>query len=158
MAGLAAFDIAALIMVGLCALRVAFGGFTREIAALSWLVLGGVAGFLFSGVVAQLFETWLGPGVFNQVLGFIAVFLLVFLIVKLLERSLLTVLEGLNLNSLDHALGFILGAVEGILLVFVLYFLLDIQQVWAIHEELAASHSAALFAPFLPYAQGLLPK
>ena len=117
------FDIFGLIVVGLCALRVAFVGFVREVSALAWLVIGAIAGFLLSGTVGSILAKWLGNGAFNQILGFIIVFLVVFLIVKLLERSLATILEGFSLQSIDRLLGFLLGIVEGFLVVFVIYFL-----------------------------------
>lgn len=150
------FDTFALIMLLLGGIRTAFTGFVRELSTLAWLIFGTGGGFLFSGILAPLFERWLGPGPLNQVLGFLAIFLLVFIIVSIAAASIKSMLENAELQSLDKGLGFLLGLVEGVIIIFAVFFILDLQTVWPVHEQLGASYSARFLSPFLPYAHGFL--
>lgn len=150
------FDSFALIMLLLAGIRTAFTGFVREISTLAWLIFGTAGGFLFSGMLAPLFERWLGPGPLNQVLGFLAIFLLVFLIVSIAASSIRSMLENAELQSLDKGLGFLLGVLEGVIIVFAVFFVLNLQTIWPVHEQLSASMASRILSPFLPYAHGFL--
>jgi membrane protein required for colicin V production len=64
--------------------------------------------------------------------------------------------ERINLESLDRALGFFLGLAEGILVVFILILLIQLQPLFEAGDILAESVFARLLTPLLPYAQRII--
>jgi membrane protein required for colicin V production len=78
-------------------------------------------------------------------------------VVKLFETALDRLVEHIHLESLDRALGFFLGVCEGVLVVFVLILLLQLQPLFDAKPVLAESVIARALYPLLPYAQRFIP-
>jgi membrane protein required for colicin V production len=148
----AAIDIVFAIILVFTTLRAAMRGFVQEVLSAASVILGITAAVLFSGLVAELVEQTFGRSIWSQVVAFLMIFLLVYLVVKLFERALRNVVEQIHLESLDHALGLFLGLVEGILIVFVLILLIQVQPVIAPIRLLDGSVFARFLVPFFPYA------
>ncbi|NCN04662.1 MAG: CvpA family protein [Spirochaetales bacterium] len=147
-----ALDIVFLIIILIAVIRAVFRGFVKEIMAVSSIFLGVLLAFLFSGVVSQLLVPYMGDTVWNQVIAFLGIFVLVYLVVKLFEAGLNSLIEKINLENLDKALGFFLGLVEGILIVFVVLFGLQVQPFFDLEALLGTSYSYRFLSPFFPYA------
>lgn len=80
----------------------------------------GVGSFLISLLLALVFYENMGKifaasmnPVAANILGFLTVFICVFVLIKMMQMLTKTVFSGTVLNSLDKALGLILGFVEG---------------------------------------------
>ena len=73
--GISAVDVGVLLLIIVFALRCAFRGFVREIMVVAGLLVGVLAGFLFSGMLAPVFEHWMGRSPWNHILAFIAIFI-----------------------------------------------------------------------------------
>jgi membrane protein required for colicin V production len=144
------------VVVVLLAIRAAFRGLVTELLSILAVLLGIAAAVLFSGVVAGLLEPYVGATGWTLVLAFVAVFVVVFLLVKLFETALKGLIERIHLNTLDHALGLILGVVEGVLLSYIVILIIDVQPLFDPQLLLADSLFARLLLPFLPFAVDFL--
>jgi len=153
---LAAIDFLFLIIVLFLAIRAAIRGFVKELLGTAALILGIVAAVLFSGLASGLIDEMIGPSVWSQVIAFLAIFLLVYLVIKIFEGALNRLIERIHLNQLDHALGLFVGIVEGIVIVFVLLLLIQIQPFFEPETLVSGSLFARVLLPFLPYAAEFL--
>ncbi|TVQ21885.1 MAG: CvpA family protein [Spirochaetaceae bacterium] len=153
---LAGIDIVFAVLILIMALRSGFRGFIREFMSMAALLLGLGVAVLFSGQTAVLVNEYLDAQAWSQVIAFLALFVLVYLFVKIFESALNRLVERINLANLDHALGFFLGVAEGLLLVFVLLLVLQIQPFVNPDTIVRNSVFAEALLPFLPYASRLL--
>ena len=69
--------------------------------------------------MAEIFMPSMNPAL-AKILGFLTVFICVFILMKIIQMLVKALFSGAILNSLDRALGLLLGFVEGAALVFVL--------------------------------------
>lgn len=153
---LSGLDIVFLIIIVFAALRAGFRGFVREFMSMAAVVLGITVAVLFSGVAAIYVQPWIGTGAWSQVVSFLGLFLLVYLLVKVFENALNRIIERINLESLDRALGFFLGILEGLLASFILLLVLQLQPVFDTRQMIAESLLAEYLLPLLPYAERLI--
>lgn len=149
-------DIVFIIVVAILAFRAAVRGFVKELLGTAALLLGIVGAVLFSGLASGLIDDLIGPTIWSQVIAFLAIFLLVYVVVKLFESALNKLIEKVHLDQLDRALGFFLGIVEGLVVVFVLLLLVQIQPFFDPEPIVAGSFFARIMLPFLPYAAQFL--
>lgn len=112
-----ALDIVFGVVLLVAAVRCAFRGFIAEVMSMAALILGIGLAVLFSNLAADYLEPYLGDSMWNQVIGFLAIFLLVYLVVKIFEGALHRLFEKIQLERLDRALGFVLGVAEGLLVI-----------------------------------------
>ncbi len=152
----AAIDFVFAIVVVILSLRAAIRGFVKELLGTAALILGIVAAVLFSGLASGLIEEFIGPTVWSQVIAFLGIFLIVYLIVKIFEGALNRLIERIHLSQLDHALGLFLGIVEGLVVVFVLLLLIQIQPFFEPEGLIEGSLFARVLVPFLPFAAEFL--
>jgi membrane protein required for colicin V production len=152
----AGIDIVFTIIVVILAFRAAFRGFVKELLGTAALFLGIIMAVLFSGLVAQTIDQYTGPSIWSQVIAFLGIFLVVYLIVKIFESALNRLIERIHLDQLDHALGFFLGVVEGLIVVFILLLLVQIQPFFDPEALITGSVFARIMLPFLPFAAEFL--
>lgn len=151
-----AIDIVFAVLVVILSIRAGIRGFVKELLGTAAVFLAIGAAVVFSGFAALLVEQLIGPTVWTQVIAFLIVFLLVYLLVKLFESALNKLIERIHLDQLDHALGFFLGIVEGLLLSFILILLIQIQPFVDPQSLLGESLFARLLLPLLPFAADFL--
>ncbi|WP_052078925.1 CvpA family protein [Spirochaeta lutea] len=149
-------DVVLLIITGLAGIRAVFRGFVKELMSVGAVILGILLAMIFSGVAAVFLEQWLGQSVWTQVASFLGIFVLVYLVLKLFEAGLNGLIERVNLQNLDKALGLFLGLIEGILLCFILLFIMQIQPFFEVQQILEESVIYGLLSPFFPYAAAVL--
>ena len=149
-------DIVFIVIVLFLTLRVVIKGFVKEFMSMAALILGIAVAVLFSGFAAQYVQPHLGAGPWSQVVAFLGLFLVTYIVVKLFENALYRLVEKINLESLDRALGFFLGLAEGLLVVFILILLLQLQPVFDVDELLRESVVARFLTPLLPYVERLI--
>ena len=154
--GFAGIDIVFGILLIFAAMRGGVRGFVREFMSMAALILGIGLAVVFSGQVAVLVNEYLNAAAWSQVIAFLGLFLGVYLLVKVFETALNRLVERINLDNLDHALGFFLGVAEGMLLIFVILLLLQVQPVFSADAVVRGSIFAEALLPLLPYASQLL--
>lgn len=143
-------DIVFAIIVVILAFRAAIRGFVKELLGTAALFGGIILAVLFSGLGAQLVEEYMGPTVWSQVIAFLVIFLVVYLVLKIFEGALNRLIEKIHLDQLDHALGFFLGIVEGLVVVFLLLLLLQMQPFFDPEPVIDGSFFARIMVPFMP--------
>ena len=127
--GLAVIDIVFLIIIAIFALRCALRGIVGEIMSMAALILGILAAIFFFRKTAELIRGKFIPDVkaLPEIVAFIAVFIIVFAVIKILEIILKDIIERIKLGGPDRFLGFFLGIAEGLVIVCLLLFLITVQ-------------------------------
>jgi membrane protein required for colicin V production len=146
-------DIVFALLVVIAAVRGAFRGFVTEVGSMAALILGFGAAIIFYKPFALLLDKQFGPSMWNQLIAFLILFLLGYLLVKLVQRMLQNVIERLNLDRLDRALGFFLGVAEGLIVVGVALFIINWQPFFDPKSLLGSSFFARMLFPVLPSPQ-----
>jgi membrane protein required for colicin V production len=149
-------DIALGLILVFAAIRGIFRGFVSEFLSMAAIILGLASAVVFSRPLAVALSGRLGGSAWIQVIAFLGLFIVTYLAVKLIEGFLHTGVEKLNLRNLDRVLGFLLGLVEGFLLVSVILIILVIQPFFDTTQLLNDSTIARLLLPILVPATGKL--
>jgi len=143
-------DIIFIAIIGLLAVRGVFRGFVEEIMSMASLILGVLAAVFLYHPVGKLIGSYLPNSVFPDVIGFLVVFLVTYLLVKILEKIFQDIMENVNLEGLDRALGFLLGIVEGLLVVcFILIVMTLLQSMMDKSLDIRGLLSHSVFAKIL---------
>ncbi|HUZ17904.1 MAG TPA: CvpA family protein [Spirochaetia bacterium] len=155
---LAPLDVIFLAIVGLAAIRCAMRGFVAEVMSVAAIIGGVVAAIFLSGPLARYIGQHYGDSVWNRIIAFLAIFVCCYLIVKIFERAIYRVVDGINLDKLDRALGFFLGVAEGLLVVVIVVLVMEAQPFFKVDNILAASRAAVIIMklfPVQPIIQGV---
>ena len=131
-------------------IRCLIRGFVKELMSVAALVGGIAAAVLFSAQGAEIVVKYLHLTKLSRLIAFLAIFILVYLVIKICEGLIQRVLEKLHLEKLDRALGFFLGIIEGVLLITVIIFVLQIQPFFPVEKTLQESFIATLIIKYLP--------
>jgi membrane protein required for colicin V production len=109
----------------LLAVRCLMRGFVAELLSVASYAIGlGLALILYKQGGALLATSY--PKLpLPQVVAFIALFLVAFLLTRILAKALSEGLEASHLEALDKVLGFVLGAIEGLVAVSLILLLLQ---------------------------------
>lgn len=155
---LSSFDIFILIIIALLGIRVAIRGFVKEVITFAALILALLSAVFFYKPLSLILESaWkLNQG--KEPVAFIIIFVLVFIIAFIVEKILHSILEELSLNSLDHILGFFLGAIEGLLIVAVILMAINfispyIVNYWDIQALIRESFIPKYIIPYLDFGK-----
>ncbi len=146
----AVIDLVFTLLIVAASLRGAIRGFITEIGMMAALIVGLGGALVFTKSFARLLGQYFGDSLWNQIIAFLVIFLLIYILVKLLESLLRNIVDRLNLERLDRALGLFLGLGEGVLLVGILLFLLNWQPFFEVDQLLGSSIFAQLLFPLLP--------
>lgn len=151
------FDIVLSLIILILMVRGAFKGFVAEVLSFAALILGIAAAIIFGGLLSSLITDIFGESIWSPVIAFLGIFIIVYLIVKLLEGVIHKGIEKLNLYKLDKVMGFLLGLIEGILIVSCIVFIVSIQPFVNVGDMVENSLFARIILPILiPTAVGLL--
>lgn len=149
-------DIVFIVILLFTTIRAGIRGFVRELMSMAAVILGITAAVVFSGIAAASLSRYVESEAWSQVIAFLGLFLVVYVMVKIFETALDRLVDRINLDSLDHALGFFLGLVEGLVVVFVLLLVLQIQPFIAPDRIITESVFAHFLLPLLPFAAEFL--
>lgn len=154
-----ALDIVLLAVTGVLGLRCFFRGIISEVLSAAALVGGVLAGVLFHAPLGAWLAERFALGGFAPIAGFLLAFAAVFIVVKIVEGSLRSVLEQLELQALDRVLGLCFGLVEGLVLSSLVILILSYQPIIDLDSFLSGSLMARLLLPliagYLPAAAAL---
>ena len=142
-------DIIFLIVIVFALLRGAIRGFVTEILSMAAIIVGIAAAVLFSSPLSTILAEFLGESFWNQIIAFLILFLATYLLIKVIEGLIHSGVEKLRLGKLDRVLGFLLGALEGLLVVCLVLVVLQVQPFFNTSSLLTRSYFAKLFLPFL---------
>jgi len=136
-------------IIALAGLRCWFRGLIGEVLSAAAIVGGLLAGIFFYRPIGAWISTLVELGGFQPVVGFVAAFAVVFIVVKIVERSLRSVLENLNLDILDKLLGLAFGAIEGVIVSAVVIIVLRYQPLFNVESLLSGSFVARTLLPII---------
>lgn len=146
---LAIIDYIFIVVIILFAILGVVKGFIDNIfGKLSWIV-GILGAFFFYDQVARNVLTGIKNVIAANILAFVILFVIIFLIIKMIQVIIGRLFECPVLNSLDRALGFFFGIVEGIAVVALIIFLLCNQPFFQIDNLFDGSFFFRLFNRFL---------
>jgi membrane protein required for colicin V production len=145
---LAIIDIVFIVLIFILVRRGGLRGFIMETMSMAAVVLGILAAFLFYKPGAAFVRTKIlaDMQVVPELIAFVALIAIVFVSIKILEHIIQNMISRVNLlGGLNKALGRVFGLLEGLLLVSLLLFVINIQPFF--DPALLLEHS--LFAQFL---------
>jgi membrane protein required for colicin V production len=118
---------------------------------MSAIILGLLASLFFykNGGEFLREQFWPDLKVIPEVVAFIALFVIVFMVIKLLELMLKGIIERIQLSGADRFLGVIFGFAEGLVVVSLILFLLQVQPLFDAAAILSESSFARLLLPFI---------
>lgn len=143
-------DIVSLVIIIVVALQAMFKGFVKEFMSKAGIIVGFIIALMFSTVVAEIVDERFGLGVWSNLIAFSALFLGGFLLMKIISNMLRSILEGLHLAFIDNLLGFVLGLIEGAIIVSFMVYLLKVQSFFDIGIYLDQSWVVGLLEPIAP--------
>ena len=136
---LAAVDIVLLLVILVMTIRCIVKGFISELFSFISIVGGILMAFLFDSRLALLVDQIIQPTRWNTIIAFLLIFIVFYLVVKIFEGALIRLLDKLNLEKLDKALGLFLGIVEGSFVVVGLIYLVNFLPFTGLHKVLDES-------------------
>ena len=148
---MAGIDVVFMVIIAISALRCAARGFISELLSMAALIFGLLLSLLFFRQGGALVRGWFMPEVkvVPEVIAFIGLFLIIYVTVKIIEITLKSIIEGIQLGGLDHLFGFFLGFVEGLIIVCLLLFLISVQPFFRPDSLLADSFLAKMLLPII---------
>jgi len=153
---IAAFDIVSLVILVILAVRATFRGFLTEIMAMASVIVGITVAVIFTHPVSVILQKYIGDSFWNTIISFLALFLVTYLIIKIFENSLNVLIEKVQLEKLDQSLGFFLGLIEGFLLVVIIVFVMNAQQIFDIRNLLDNSIAASVAEKIIPIGKKII--
>ncbi|QSI05667.1 CvpA family protein [Treponema pedis] len=130
-------------------IKVTIRGFIAEFFSKAAVIVGGLVAVLFYKLFTPIISGLMGPQALSAVIAFLILFLATYLVIKLIELLLGSLFSNQSLKSLDRALGFFLGLIEGLLLIAVLLMLIHLQPVVNPAKLLDGSIFAKILSPFI---------
>lgn len=126
---MAAIDVVCGVLLLAAGIRVAVRGFVAEVFSVGAVVAGLAAAFLGHALAVRQLAQWWGEGWWNAVVAALVLFVAGYLLVKLVEALFESVFSSMRLKGLDRILGLAMGVAEGLIVVYLLLFLLHVQTV-----------------------------
>jgi membrane protein required for colicin V production len=149
--GLAIIDIVFLVIIAIFAFRCALKGIVSELMSMAALILGLLAAIFFFRKTAELIRGRFIPDVkiLPEIISFALVFFIIFAAIKIIETILKEIIEGIKLGGPDRFFGFFLGLAEGLVIVCLLLFIINVQPFVEPELVLEDSFFAELLIPFI---------
>jgi membrane protein required for colicin V production len=131
-------------------------GFVSEFMGLAGIGLGVLLGVLFSSLLGNFISENFGHSNWNQVIAFLIIFLVSYVLIKVFENGLNALVDKINLDKLDKSLGLFFGIIEGIALVMIMVFIIEVQPLINTEKVEADSWYIQTIHKFMPDGQVLL--
>lgn len=109
--------------------RAGVRGFVAEAFSLGAVAVGLAAAIIGNPLVLQQLREWWEPAWWQRPAAFVVLFVAGYLVVKLVEGLFQRARTALGLKGLDHLLGLGIGAAEGLVVVYGLLVLVQVQSV-----------------------------
>ncbi|MDR2802732.1 MAG: CvpA family protein [Treponema sp.] len=129
----APIDIVFTVLVFIIVVRSALRGFVEEVFGVAWLIFGLLAAvnFYHSGAAFIRTKMLQNVKILPEILAFIILFLIVFIVVKIISFILKDIVQRIKLGGLDHFLGALFGALEGLFAAALILFIINVQPLFS---------------------------
>ena len=146
----AIIDIVFIILILMSSFRGAFIGMVSEILSIAALFISLLLATVFYADGARWIQarSSLEEGTF--ILAFTGIFLVCYIAFKMLQKGITHIINETPFESVDKLLGFFFGILEGILLSFLLVYLLNFQTLFDISGIIKGSE-------VIPYMERIMP-
>lgn len=131
-------------------------GFVTEVMGIAAIGLGIILGVLFSGLLGSVLSRQFGESNWNQVIAFLIIFLVSYIIIKIFENGLNALVDKINLDRLDRSLGLFFGIVEGVVLVMIFVFIIEVQPIFDTEKVESESWYMQMIHRFVPDGRQIL--
>ncbi len=125
-------------------------GFITEFMGLAGIGAGIVLGAFFSPVLADFISKNFGHSSWNQIIAFLIIFLVSYIVIKIFENGLNALVDKIHLDKLDRSLGLFFGIIEGIAVVIIIVFIIEIQPFFNTEKVESESWYVQMVHKFLP--------
>jgi len=144
-------DMIFLILIALMIIRGYVRGFLTEVFTWASLLLSIWVAVLLHPAGAEFIRGRIMEDVQHipEILAFVAIFLIIMILVKMLEHILRDVIMGAKLGGANKTLGAIFGLVEGLTLTALLLFILSIQPLFDAAPIIEGSTFAQILLPII---------
>lgn len=149
-------DYVFLAIILIAVIRCAIRGFVAEILSMAALILGIGFAVFFSSSATAIVENYIGESFWSPIIAFLAIFLVVYLVVKILQGLLSRVIEKIHLDKLDRSLGLFLGLLEGIIVITLIVFILQVQPFFNTQELLENGFITGIILKIFSFEAGTI--
>ena len=139
-------DIVFAVIILAMAISATVKGFVVELFGKAAFVLGLLVAVMFYGKLYPFIVKWISVEFFAQAVAFILLFIATYLLVKIIQHIVGTLFKSDIMSGLNRAMGFLLGIIEGILIVAVILIVLNTQPWFDTTELLGNSFFAKILA------------
>lgn len=122
-------DIMLTVVILYFAITAAYNGFINEIFGKLAFFLGFVGAVFLCGMLSPYFDHIVRSRILSACLSFMIIFAVIFLFVKIIQMLVSGIFRGKIAHSLDQALGFVFGLMEGVGIV-CLFLIIAVAQPW----------------------------
>ncbi|MDR2631432.1 MAG: CvpA family protein [Spirochaetaceae bacterium] len=151
MMGLEPIDIIFIALVLILVIRCALRGFIEEVLSMASVVAGALSAVFFykkGGVFIR--ERYLeNVGIIPEILAFAILFLIPFVGIRIVGHIIKDIIAKVNLGGFDRFLGILFGLLEGITLIALVLFVIDIQPLFDKNLLLEKSFFARFLLPVI---------
>ena len=153
MSNLSVIDVVFIALIVLMLVHGYVKGFVEEIFSWATIVLAIWMGVLFYPAGGAFIRTKIleNVRVVPELLAFVAIFLIVTFILKMLERILKDVIHGAKLGNLNKILGALFGVIEGLAITTLILFVLRVQPLFDASNLIGESIFAEFLLPFTTF-------
>ncbi|MDR2758454.1 MAG: CvpA family protein [Spirochaetaceae bacterium] len=151
MIALEPIDIIFIALVLILVIRCALRGFIEEVLSMASVVIGALSAvFFYKKGGAFIRERYLeNIEVIPEILAFVMLFLIPFVGIRILERIIKDIITRVKLGGFDRFLGILFGLLEGITLISLVLFVIDIQPLFDKNLLLEKSFFARFLLPLV---------
>ena len=143
-------DIIFIIVIVITALRGAFRGMIQEIISLAALFISLLLAAVYYPDAAQWIRSRSSIDDASTLIAYAFIFLISFILFKLLQKAVVSMMNESAMESTDRLLGFFFGLLEGVLLCFLLVYLINFQHILDLNSLTADSRIVPYLERFLP--------
>ena len=137
-------------------IKAIFRGFIAEMMGIASIGMGIILGVLLSPVLGTFIGNNFGVSNWNRVIAFLVIFLASYLIIKIFENGLGALVDKIHLDKLDRALGLFFGIVEGIVIIIIVVFVIEVQPLIDTQKVEDESFYIQMIHRFMPEGQNFL--
>lgn len=147
---LSILDIILLCLIIFSSLRGAFRGMVQELISLAALFISLLLAAVFYPDGMEWIQARSSLGESATLISFVSIFAGAFILFKLLQKAIVYLINETPFESVDRLLGFFFGILEGLLICFLIVYLIDFQELFDLGRWTSSSKILPHLERFLP--------
>ena len=147
---LSLIDIIFILIILIASLRGAYVGMIAEIVSLASLFISLLLAAVFYGDGAEWIQDRSSLNDIAYIIAFAGIFLVCFIVFKILQKGIVKLVDDSAMEGMDKILGFFFGILEGILIIFLVVYLINFQTFFDISGIVKGSELIPYMERFLP--------